>query len=158
MARTHRTGGRSLALDALAPARDADGLARWLERWRPPWSWLGAHLCFDPRGYRRVRLVAAPGIEALLLTWLPGHATPVHAHGDSVGAVRLLVGELEERRYEERDGRRIERAVVRYRAPGLLREDRGTVHSVAAVGRGPVVSVHLYSPPISDPRVSDDDA
>ena len=131
-----------------APGLRLEALVDWLARWRPPWRWLSEHLVFDAAGYRRIPLLCSPAVEVLLLAWLPGQATDVHAHGGSVGAVRLLVGTLEERRYALSPDGYVERGRWLYRAPAVLREGRSTVHRVAAVGPGPALSLHVYSPPL----------
>jgi cysteine dioxygenase len=125
-----------------------EGLVAWLAGWEPPRGWLASRLGFDAARYRRIPLVQTPDCELLLLAWLPGQATPIHAHGGSVGAVRLLVGTLEERRYGPTEAGYIERSRIRHRAPALLREGRSSVHRVEAIGPGPAVSLHLYAPPL----------
>jgi predicted metal-dependent enzyme (double-stranded beta helix superfamily) len=141
----------------LTGAWDVEGLASWLARWRPPWEWLARFVAFDVGGYRRVPLLTAPAFEILLLAWLPGQATPIHSHGRSVGAVRLLVGELEERRYRPAAGGLLEVARTRFAAGAVLREGFGTVHRVEAVGRRPALSLHVYVPPLADPRTGGTD-
>lgn len=125
-----------------------EGLVAWLAAWSPPGWWLADRLGFDAAGYRRIQLARTPDVEVLLIAWLPGQATPVHAHGGSVGAVRLLVGELEERRFVPTEAGYVERSRERHRAPAILREGRSSVHRVEAVGRGPTVSLHVYAPPL----------
>ena len=150
----HEVENVGVALPLLPPGHQTlEALVRMLASGEPPWSWLAGRVRFDRDGYLRTPLLERPGLEVLLLTWLPGQATPVHAHGGSVGAVRLLVGALEERRFVATADGFVERTRQVHRAPAVLREGRATVHAMTAVGRRPVVSIHVYSPPLpGDPR------
>lgn len=123
-------------------------LVAWLGSLPPPWRWLSDHLAFDVSRHKRIRLYSAPEVEVLLLAWLPGQGTDVHAHGGSVGAVRLLVGSLEERRYSRSPDGYVERGRQVHRAPAVLREGRSTVHRIEAIGPGPALSLHVYLPPL----------
>src|SRR4051812_37703517 len=72
----------------IVPARIAAELALREQLWRP-------HVRFrHPRHY--TGLLARPGWEAWLLTWLPGQSTGLHDHGGSAGAFAVLDGVLEE--------------------------------------------------------------
>lgn len=124
-------------------------IVAWLGSLPSPWRWLSDHLTFDASHYRRIRVCSAPEVEVLLLAWLPGQGTDVHAHGGSVGALRLLVGSLEERRYATSRRGFIEVGRKIHRAPAVLQEDRSIVHRIEAIGPGPALSVHVYSPPLS---------
>ena len=60
---------------------------------RPLWEPL---ITFDPWSRHYVRLAAASGVEAWLLTWLPGQGTEWHDHGGSAGAFLTVLGALTE--------------------------------------------------------------
>src|SRR3954467_4189396 len=72
----------------IVPAHIAAELALREQLWRP-------HLRVrHPPPH--TRLLARPGWEAWLLTWLPGQSTGLHDHGGSAGAFAVLDGVLEE--------------------------------------------------------------
>jgi len=101
--------------------------------------------------------------DLILLVWLPGQRAPIHDHKESSCWMRILQGELTEKRYVEvppEEGKSDHPsqldliATTVSRSPEVLYidNDRG-VHSVANVGSVPSLSLHLYSPPIVDCRV-----
>lgn len=105
----------------------------------------GAHdVVLDPerRWYRRLH--ADPFVDVWLISWATEQATELHDHAGSLGALTVVSGELEERRW----------------APGGLRTRRlragrgatfplGHVHDVVNARPAHAVSVHAYSPPLT---------
>ncbi|MCV7123333.1 cysteine dioxygenase [Mycobacterium lacus] len=91
-------------------------------------------------------------LDVWLISWVPGHATELHDHGGSLGALTVLSGSLNEFRW---DGRRLRRR--RLDAGDQAGFPLGWVHDVVwaprpAVIAGPVeptLSVHAYSPPLT---------
>jgi Cysteine dioxygenase type I len=80
---------------------------------------------------------------------VPGHATELHDHGGSLGALTLLSGSLDEFRWESDRLRR-----RRLDAGDQAGFPLGWVHDVvwAPVSgglAGPTLSVHAYSPPLT---------
>ncbi len=102
------------------------------------------------------------GDEALdiwLISWVPGHATELHDHGGSIGALTVLSGSLNEFRW---GGRRLRRR--RLDAGDQAGFPLGWVHDVvwaprpastpkvvvsAVPAAQPTLSVHAYSPPLT---------
>lgn len=87
-------------------------------------------------------------IDIWLISWAPGHATELHDHGGSLGALTLLSGSLDEFRW---DGEQLRRR--RLDAGDQAGFPLGWVHDVVwAPGSpptGPTLSVHAYSPPLT---------
>ncbi|OBA57491.1 cysteine dioxygenase [Mycobacterium sp. 1100029.7] len=100
-------------------------------------------------------------LDVWLISWVPGHATELHDHGGSLGALTVVSGSLNEFRW---DGRSLRRR--RLDAGDQAGFPLGWVHDVVwaprpvrssisqsgAPVRGPVaptLSVHAYSPPLS---------
>ena len=96
-------------------------------------------------------------LDIWLISWVPGHATELHDHGGSLGALTVLSGALNEFRW---DGRKLRRR--RLDAGDQAGFPLGWVHDVvwaprpapAAVGAvappaEPTLSVHAYSPPLT---------
>jgi predicted metal-dependent enzyme (double-stranded beta helix superfamily) len=100
-----------------------------------------------PHGTERwwTRLSSDSRVDVWLLSWLPGHTTDLHDHGDSAAAFTVVRGRLAESRVD-RYGRRT--SIVRkpgpvaWLAPGIL-------HDVRGAGIEPAVSIHAYSRPLT---------
>lgn len=124
-------------------------IARWLRDAPISWSAIARTVAFDAARFLRRRVHLEGGWEWVLCAWLPGQATPVHDHGDSVGVVRILVGELLETRY---GGLELPAPVAVRAAPAgsVLVEDRGIIHRVRNVGTRAALSLHLYAPPLGE--------
>ncbi|MHA7648440.1 cysteine dioxygenase [Mycobacterium sp. ML4] len=93
-------------------------------------------------------------LDIWLISWVPGHATELHDHGGSLGALTVLSGSLNEFRW---DGRRLRRR--RLEAGDQAGFPLGWVHDVVWAPRSaataapapvqPTLSVHAYSPPLT---------
>ncbi|OBI47547.1 cysteine dioxygenase [Mycobacterium kyorinense] len=94
------------------------------------------------------RLHTDDEIDIWLISWVPGHATELHDHGGSLGALTLLSGSLDEFRW---DGEQLRRR--RLDAGDQAGFPLGWVHDVVwaqnDVPAGPTLSVHAYSPPLT---------
>lgn len=103
--------------------------------------------------YRRHLLHAGSEGEALIMGWRDDAPCAPHDHGAARGVVLVLRGEGVEQEWivegeGVRPGRRREMA-----APAMVRVLPGVVHSMTA--RGSAVTLHLYTPMITDMRVYD---
>jgi|SRR3984885_5035489 hypothetical protein len=101
-------------------------------------------------------------LDVWLISWVPGHATELHDHGGSLGALTVVSGSLNEFRW---DGRNLRRR--RLDAGDQAGFPLGWVHDVVwaprpvpspvpgpvtTIIKGPVaptLSVHAYSPPLT---------
>ena len=88
------------------------------------------------------RLYRGPDHDIWVISWMPGQSTGFHDHGKSSGAFVVATGVLEEHRPGEQ-------AVV------VQAGDRRTfgpdyAHDVRNVSFAPAISIHAYSPPLSD--------
>ncbi|SOJ56734.1 Cysteine dioxygenase [Mycobacterium simulans] len=98
------------------------------------------------------RIYGDDELDIWLISWVPGHATELHDHGGSLGALTVLSGSLNEFRW---DGKRLRRR--RLDAGDQAGFPLGWVHDVVwaprpAVIAGPAeptLSVHAYSPPLT---------
>lgn len=105
----------------------------------------------DQRWFARIH--GDDRLDIWLISWVPGHATELHDHGDSLGALTVLSGSLDEFHW---DGRQLARR--RLDAGDQAAFSRGWVHDVVWApsapepepGAAPVptLSVHAYSPPL----------
>lgn len=118
---------RQLAAEARALAGRP---AEWASRVR---------LSAEGRWYARIRDGA--DYEVWVISWLPGQETGFHDHGSSAGAFSLAWGALEERQPGERAI--IGAGQVRAFGPRFVHNVRNASGSLA-------VSVHAYSPPLTE--------
>lgn len=128
-------------MTSLAPPLLADvvrTVARDPRRWRE-------HVRFDAGSRYWHRLVSPAGADLWLLTWLPDQQTDLHDHGEASAAFTVVAGGLEEVRV--RDGRRVSRQL----APGDVSwVPAGAVHDVRCSGDRPAISLHAYSPALTE--------
>ncbi|MGB3483379.1 MAG: cysteine dioxygenase [Mycobacterium sp.] len=106
----------------------------------------------DRRWFTRVH--GDDELDVWLISWVRGHATELHDHSSSLGALTLLSGALDEFRW---DGDRLRRR--RLQAGDQAAFPLGWVHDVvwapSASGESeistaaPTLSVHAYSPPLT---------
>jgi mannose-6-phosphate isomerase-like protein (cupin superfamily) len=88
------------------------------------------------------RLYQGPDYDIWVISWLPGQSTGFHDHGESSGAFVVATGLLEEHRPGEQ-------TLVLH--PGKSRAfGPDYAHDVRNVSLAPAVSIHAYSPPLSE--------
>lgn len=110
----------------------------------------------DARWFTRIHGDAQ--LEIWLISWAPGHATELHDHGGSLGALTVLSGSLDEYRWDKDRLRR-----RRLGAGDQASFPQGWVHDViwappsvpataarSSVPAKPTLSVHAYSPPLAE--------
>ena len=94
--------------------------------------------------------------EILLLNWTPGAASPIHDHGGQHCWMYVLDGRLEVEDYVRLDPAdlpgyaHVEQSGARLLEAGEsdLRSGRFDLHRVAATGKEPAVSLHVYAAPL----------
>jgi rhodanese-related sulfurtransferase len=88
------------------------------------------------------RLYQGPDHDIWAISWLPGQSTGFHDHGESSGAFVVATGILEEHRPGEQ-------TLTIY--PGQPRAfGPDYAHDVLNASIAPAVSIHAYSPPLTD--------
>lgn len=103
----------------------------WLERVR---------LRADRRWYER--LYHGPQYDVWLISWMPGQSTGFHDHGASAGAFFVTAGTLEEHRPGEPS------RVLSAGDSCAFGPDYA--HDVRNVSNAPAISIHAYSPPLTE--------
>ncbi|GAU68522.1 putative cysteine dioxygenase [Streptomyces sp. NBRC 110611] len=148
--------GDPLALPHLLPPVPAHphtvagfaGLARSIAADRAAWAPLVRYDA-TTRWYHRLRTVPArpgeapPGYEVWLLSWVPGQGSGRHDHGASAGVLTVLEGELTEHGGTTTGPRTLTAGAQRVFAPGY-------VHEIVNDSLRPAVSLHIYSPGLTD--------
>jgi rhodanese-related sulfurtransferase len=88
------------------------------------------------------RLYHGPDYDIWVISWLPGQATGFHDHGVSSGAFIVATGTLEEHRPGEE---------THAMHPGKPRAfGPNYAHDVRNGSLAPAISIHAYSPPLSE--------
>ena len=111
-----------------------------------PWQDL---VSYDAANRWYCRLALNDRYEVWLLSWLPGQQTGFHDHGASAGAFAVAQGHLTEQAAVR--GRPV--ATTTSLASGAVRSfGQHYVHDVRNDAAEPALSVHAYSPPLSQMR------
>jgi hypothetical protein len=120
------------------------------EVWRmiaTPAQWVArVRLDIEGRWYEQIRM--AENYEVWLISWMPGQSTGFHDHGGSNGAFGVAWGDLDECAVPRGNGgvlvNRIGSGGVRSFGPRHVHDVRNSSATSVAV------SVHAYSPPLSE--------
>jgi len=135
----HEAEGRSIP--AAAVSRTPEGLANIVSLFASSDGWLEkVRLSAERRWYERV--YHGPDHDVWVISWLPGQSTGFHDHGASSGAFIVATGILEEHRPGERP-RVIHPGEARAFGPDYA-------HDVRNRSLAPAISIHAYSPPLSE--------
>ena len=124
----------------------ANAIARRPDLWQP----LVHH---DENERHCVSLHADERLGVWVISWMPGQDTGYHDHAGSAGAVAVAKGEVR----EERPGFGATGRCVDAGSGQAFSFDVDAVHRVVAVGDGPAVTIHAYSPPLAEMGVYDVD-
>lgn len=104
-------------------------------------GWLNrVRLRAENRWYER--LYHGPDYDIWAISWMPGQSTGYHDHGASAGAFVVATGVLEEHRPGERT------VVIPAGTPRSFGSEYA--HDVRNVSVAPAVSIHAYSPPLTE--------
>lgn len=124
-----------------AVLRTPEELAKIVSRFASSQGWMDrVRLSAERRWYER--LYHGVDYDIWAISWMPGQSTGFHDHGASSGAFVLAAGILEEHRPGERT------RVVLPGEPRAFGPDYA--HDVRNGSLGPAISIHAYSPPLSE--------
>ena len=139
----HEASSTLIAVNAQSGAvsRTPEELANIVSRFASSDGWLDhVRLRTEHRWFER--LYHSPDYDIWAISWLPGQSTGFHDHGESSGAFVVATGILEEHRPGEQT------LAIH---PGLPRAfGPDYAHDVRNVSSAPAVSIHAYSPPLSE--------
>ena len=122
-------------------SRTPEELANIVTRFASSEGWMEkVRLRTEGRWYER--LYHGPDYDIWVISWLPGQSTGFHDHGASSGAFVVATGTLEERRPGEQS------RVIHPDRPRAFGPDY--THDVRNVSLAPAISIHAYSPPLSE--------
>lgn len=104
----------------------------------------------DTRWFSRIH--GDEKLDIWLISWVPHHATELHDHGGSLGALTVLSGSLDEHRWDagELRRRRLDTGDQATFPPGWVHDVVWAPPSGSVRPSGPTLSVHAYSPPLAE--------
>jgi len=112
--------------------------------------------------YARNLVLRTAQFELLVLCWRPGQRSTIHDHAGSLNAIRVRSGELTSRVFRPVAGAAPGSGPVELVSdvrigPGeaLVGVDRGGIHQLADTAGEPLVTVHVYAPPLLELNVYD---
>jgi rhodanese-related sulfurtransferase len=127
-------------LTQVVPRTPAE-LAQIVETTAASGDWTGrVRLCAERRWYERIH--HGPDFDLWVISWLPGQSTGFHDHGASSGAFVVATGALEELHPDGRTSR-VEKGKPRSFGPDYA-------HDVRNASDAPAISIHAYSPPLTE--------
>jgi len=112
--------------------------------------------------YARNLVLRTPHFELLVLCWRPGQHSTIHDHAGALNAISVRSGELTSRVFRPaagagQGGGPVELVSEEPVGPGdpLVGVDRGGIHQLADTSGAPLVTVHVYAPPLLELTVYD---
>ncbi|SFL86438.1 cysteine dioxygenase [Geodermatophilus ruber] len=143
-----RTGSAALAAALAAGAEHWLGLVEY----RPAGRW--THLLAADDAAALLHPSLHPELataQVWLLSWLPDQGTPLHDHGRSAGAFAVVRGILTERVVAAgRSAHPVRQATDDLTAGRVRHFGPHYVHQVANTTQEPAVSVHVYTPALTE--------
>ena len=137
-------------LDALTERAPLEMLREELSRLRITRDDLGGACRFSDEHYRRNIVRRTDDYELVALCWKPGQRTPIHDHAGSTCGLLVVEGDATETRFElDADGvaRRVGRTVMGQGSVCASQDD--DIHEVANLTERDLITLHCYSPPIT---------
>ncbi len=142
-------------LDALRPAPTLVGIAEVLQQAALRPEDVAEYVRNDPDHYHRSLVILREQYELLVMTWLPGQESDPHDHAGSICVLQVLEGAAVEAAFRLAPDGYVEQDYEQPLERGAISagEDIG-IHTIRnpMSATGPLVSVHVYSPPLSNFR------
>lgn len=114
---------------------------------------LGETIQSDAGAYVRTLVHQAPHYELLVMCWMPNQHSPIHDHGGSACAVRVVTGRATETVYTMGDDGLVSAyGTSVFPARGVVCSHDADIHSLGNLPvpgedpDAPLVTVHIYSP------------
>lgn len=149
-----------VALDESGGTPDPLALERWLQTFHPTDRELRSFARFGRDKYRRNLVCRREHYEVLVLCWLPGQHSPIHDHHGSHCAVVVLSGEATEVRFMRTANDRLRAHSIQTlptrAVTSSIDDDMHVVANWAEPHRN-LITLHVYSPPLTHMRVYGDD-
>lgn len=113
------------------------------------------HVRFTDGSYCRNLLCRTPRFDMLILGWRSGQSSTIHDHISSLNCTRVISGTLQQRLFRavdvDKSGKRAVKLIEdeRVAAGGMTRLDAGGIHQMGNPGPQELVTLHVYSAPLS---------
>ena len=149
--------GISELLDFLTPLKAPDFKSDKVDKFLKIHSFLEdsflSFIHFRDDKYGRNLVYRTEFFELAVLTWLPGHRTPIHDHASQRCWMMIESGELVFKNYETPSSpraklRTISEAQKVKAGTQLYIDDDIGIHAITNASQKPAVSIHLYAGPI----------
>lgn len=133
-------------------------------RLRLPPALIEQHVRFSHASYNRTLLCRTPRFDMLILSWRPGQMSTIHDHLDSRNCTRVISGSLQQRLFRAvgaSDQGKVAVELIAEECMGagsITHLDQGGIHQMGNLGPQDLVSLHLYSAPLSEITVYDPEA
>lgn len=112
---------------------------------------LGAFRVFDEERYARNTVVLNEHVELVVICWLQSQASSIHDHGRSNCLYLVTEGTMQEELFRLGPGAKPERTAKRHFERGAITVAAPSdVHRIVNMGPEPLVTVHIYSPPLDE--------
>ncbi|MHC4958046.1 MAG: cysteine dioxygenase [Planctomycetota bacterium] len=114
---------------------------------------LGEFVHFQSKCYARNTVLLNEHAELAVICWEVGQQSSIHDHGDSLCLYLVTGGTMREEIYEapEVEGGEPKRVLERDWHRGEITVAEGaTIHRLTNPGKGGLVTIHIYSPPLDD--------
>lgn len=107
-----------------------------------------------PLDYGRNVVFRSDRFEAIVIHLPPGMETPIHDHGRSIGCIRVVGGTLENRVFtlSSQDSRPVLSSTGSHQAREYVLIGHGLIHAMCNTGEEPMISFHLYTPPLENTK------
>ena len=149
-------------LEFLTPLRKSDFRSHTVDRFLKENAFLEdaflPFIHFRDDTYGRNLVYRNEYFELAVLTWLPGHRTPIHDHSNQRCWMMIESGELVFKNYETPSHahsklKPLGRAQTASAGTQLYIDDDIATHAITNSSKKPAVSIHLYAGPISTCRI-----
>ena len=121
-----------------------------------PAALMDQHAQFGVKDYCRSLLCRTPRFDMLVLGWREGQLSSIHDHIGSLNCTRVIRGTLRQRLFRAVDVDDQGKVSVqrteeeRIGAGALARLDAGGIHQMGNLDPEPLVTLHVYSAPLSE--------
>lgn len=103
---------------------------------------------FGEPNYTRIRAYECPRFQILVLCWLPGQGSPIHAHGSSACGVRVLTGVASETTFVSTAADAAAISSWQWVSGQVIATNADSVHRIVNETGEPLVTLHVYAPPL----------
>jgi predicted metal-dependent enzyme (double-stranded beta helix superfamily) len=131
-------------------------LEELFQRLHLPDELIDQHTHFTQDSYCRSLLCRTPRFDMLILGWRRGQLSTIHDHLESLNCTRVIRGRLQQRLFRavdvDRQGKvKVELFEDEELRPGrCTRLDRGGIHQMGNLQSEDLVTLHVYSEPLSE--------